>query len=374
MLFKEVIGQNHIKSQLIKSAQTKKISHTQMFLGNNGYGSLAMAIAYAQYINCEDKQENDSCGKCKSCIKYKSLAHPDLHFVFPIHKASSSSITSDTFIEQWREINTKQNSYFSLNNWLSKINAENAQGLIYASESNEIIRKISIKASEASYKVMIIWMPERMHNTTANKLLKILEEPPQNTLFLLVAEQTEKILPTIISRTQILKLSNIDTNELSNYFISNRSLESERALNLAMLSEGDLVKANEIFNATDIFKYNFKMFVELMRLGYARKVLDLMKWSDEIAKVGRERQKLFLEYASKIIRENFIININQKELVNLTNQEKEFSRKFYSFINESNVVQIYSELNKAYTDIENNAYGKLVFLDLCLKLVKLIRP
>ena len=374
MLFKEVIGQNHIKSQLIKSVQTQKISHTQMFLGNNGYGGLAMAIAYAQYINCENKQENDSCGKCKSCIKYNSLAHPDLHFVFPIHKTSSSSITSDTFIEQWREINAEKKSYFSLNNWLSKINAENAQGLIYASESNEIIRKISIKASEASYKVMIIWMPERMHNTTANKLLKILEEPPQNTLFLLVAEQTEKILPTIISRTQILKLSNIDTNELSNYFISNRSLESERALNLAMLSEGDLVKANEIFNATDIFKYNFKMFVELMRLGYARKVLDLMKWSDEIAKVGRERQKLFLEYASKIIRENFIININQKELVNLTNQEKEFSRKFYSFINESNVVQIYSELNKAYTDIENNAYGKLVFLDLCLKLVKLIRP
>jgi DNA polymerase-3 subunit delta' len=215
MKFSDIPGQKEIIQRLIGSVKSERVSHAQLFTGPEGCGNLALALAYAQYISCENKTPRDSCGTCKSCIKYEKLIHPDLHFVFPVirNKASTEPV-SDNYIEQWREF-VRKSPYFSLNRWLASIEVGNAQGLIFASEASEILRKLSLKAFESDFKIMIIWLPEKMHPASANKLLKLIEEPPEKTLFILVSDEPDKVIPTILSRCQLIKIPSFKNSDIS---------------------------------------------------------------------------------------------------------------------------------------------------------------
>lgn len=374
MQFKEVIGQQNIKDKLIHTVKENRVSHAQLFLGPEGSGNLALAIAYAQYLSCENKQENDSCGVCPSCLKYNKLVHPDLHFVYPV--ATSKSVkkdpVSDDYIEQWRET-IIENPYIIQNRWYEVIDVENKQGIISKNESYEILRKLNLKTFESEYKIMIIWLPEKMNAFAANKLLKFIEEPPEKTLFLLVSENSEQIIPTILSRTQLIKIPKIDNESMLGGLTDRFGLEPEKAKDIVHLANGNFFNAQSIIHTADEDNYNFNQFTNLMRLSYQRKVIDLINWVDEISRLGREKQKSFLIYSLRLIRENFMLNIKNKGMVHLTKKELEFSEKFSVFINQDNVYQLYEVLNKAHADIEMNAYNKIVFLDLALKVVKLIK-
>ncbi|MFA8435933.1 MAG: DNA polymerase III subunit delta' [Marinifilaceae bacterium] len=374
MQFKDIIGQEAVKQRLVQAVKENRVSHAQLFVGPNGVGKLALAIALAQYVSCLNKQGNDSCGVCSSCRKYQKLVHPDLHFVFPVVKGKSGSHpVSDNFIAAWRE-QILTNPYFDLNEWYHHIGVENAQGMIYSHESGEIIRKLSLKTYESEYKVMIIWLPEKMHASAANKLLKMIEEPPAKTLFLMVAEEPDKILKTIRSRTQVLKVPRIESNCLEEAIRKEYDLEPKQVGHIARLARGSFRQTRILIQSSAENKFNFDQFVQIMRLCYARKILDIMAWAEEMATIGRERQKSFLGYALRMVRENFILNLKKPEMVYLNPEEMGFSSKFSPFINEENVWAIADELSRAYGDVERNANGKIVFLDMSLRLVKLLRP
>lgn len=374
MLFKEVIGQNRIKTKLIQTVKEARISHTQLLSGDDGTGNLALAIAYAQYINCENKQEDDSCGTCHSCLKHKKLIHPDLHFVYPVNttKSIARDPVSDDFIGQWREIVLK-NPYFTAEQWYEYIGLENKQGLIGTKESQVVSRKLNLKSFESEYKIMIIWKPEKMNTTAANKLLKLIEEPPEKTIFLLVAESDDQILPTILSRAQFVKIPGIGDDEMKKAIGGKFNLEGEALSNIVHLAGGSYLKALEAIGSVDENKDYLDSFVSWMRLCYSRKVLDLINWVDNIHTLGREKQKSFIGFALRMIRENFIMNINYPDINYLTLSEKEFSDRFHPFINGTNILQITDELNKAYRHIEQNGYARIVFLDMSLKISGLIK-
>ena len=376
MLFKEIIGHTKIKEKLIHSVKNDRISHAQLILGPEGNGKLALAIAYAQYISCENKQENDSCNTCKSCRKYNKLIHPDLHFVFPV---IGSANVSDNFIHQWRSY-VLQTNFHSFNNWLNFIGTENKQASIYSAESQQIIRKLNLKSFESKYKIMLIWMPEKMNISASNKLLKMLEEPPAKTIFLLISENEEQIITTIRSRTQLIKIPKLSSEDILNILKKqNTTLDEESLINIAKTSNGNFIEAeNELNNINDSESesQNFELFSRFMRLAFAVKITEIVPLIDEISKLGREKQKNFLHYSLRLIRENFILNSAaeyKKEITYLTKKELEFSQKFNQFINNKNINQLYYEFNKAHQDIERNGYNKIIFLDLSLKTSRLLR-
>jgi len=375
MFFRDVIGQEEIKKRLIQTVRENRISHAQLFSGPEGSGSLALAIAYAQYISCEDKTEEDSCGECPSCNKYKKYIHPDLHFVFPVNtteKVKKDGPVSDDFIFKWREM-LLNNPYATLFQWYERIGIENKQGIINRNESAEIVRKLNLKSFESEHKVMIIWLPEKMHPTAANKLLKIIEEPLGSTIFLLITESPEQIIPTILSRTQILKIPGIDEGSLLEALKKQFQLPEEELKNAARLAEGSYNKAIEYIQRSDETELNFERFAKIMRMTYARDFTGIFDWVEEMASTGREKQKNFLIYALRLVRENYLMNIGNKGLIRLSEKEKEFSEKFCAFIQHKNAPQMAEEFNKACIHIEANAYDRIIFLDLALKLVKLIR-
>jgi len=374
MQFKEVIGHQDIKDKLLHTIKENRVSHAQLFLGGEGSGNLALALAYAQYISCENKQENDSCGVCSSCVKYNKLAHPDLHFVYPVStsKSVSKDPVSDDYISQWREA-ILENPYLNQNKWYQIMDVENKQGIISKNESYEILKKLNLKTFESEYKIMIIWLPEKMNAFAANKLLKLIEEPPAKTLFLLVSENSEQMLPTILSRTQLIKIPKVDRESMKNALCDRNGLSPENANDIVHLANGNYFQALNLIDSTEEDNFNFEQFTHLMRLAYQRKVIDVVTWVDEMARIGREKQKGFLAYAIRLIRENFMLNIENREIVYLTQKEMSFSSKFSQFINSENVSQLYEAFNRAYADIEMNAYNKIVFLDLGLKILKLIR-
>jgi len=374
MLFKEIIGQQEVKQRLIQSVQEDRIAHAQLLLGAEGCGNLALAVAYAQYINCNNRTTKDSCGICASCNKFQKLIHPDLHFVFPV--ATTKSIikdpVSDDFIVQWREI-LLESPYFSLFQWYEQIEVENKQGIISKNESQEIIRKLNLKTFEAEYKIVIVWMPERMNIVAANKLLKMLEEPPPKTVFLLVSESTGMMLQTILSRVQLIKVPKIKNEDLKEYLSQKFTYTEQQIMDAVRLSDGNLISALRVLQDNEENAGNLDKFVSLMRLCWTKDVLGLLQWCESMTGIGRERQKSFLGYTLRMIRENFILNCQVPELALLTLKESDFSSKFFPFINQDNVYQMVEELNKAQYHIESNGNDKIIFLDTALKLIKLIK-
>ena len=372
MFFRDIIGQEEIKQRLIQNVQENKIAHAQLFCGGEGVGKLPLAIAYARYISCLNPSNEDACGKCPNCIKFNHLAHPDLHFIFPVvKKKSTKDVVSDDYIAEWRELIAKT-PYFNLHTWLEEMGAENQQAQIYVKESNEIIRKLSLKSSQGGYKIIIIWLPEKMNQECSNKLLKLLEEPAEQTVFLLVSEEPDMLLTTIQSRTQRINIKGIEEKDLKGALMNIHGLQEQDATDIAHRSEGNFLKAIESISLNEENKLFFDLFVALMRLSYQRKIKEMKVWSENVAAMGRERQKHFLSYCQRMIRENFIYNFHNRSITYLGSEEEAFSTRFAPFINERNVMEIMSELNEAQRHIEQNVNAKMVFFDFSLKMIVLL--
>jgi DNA polymerase-3 subunit delta' len=374
MKFSDIPGQNDIIGKLISSVKLERVSHAQLFTGPEGCGSLAIALAYAQYVSCENRSQRDSCGTCKSCVKYEKMIHPDLHFVFPvIRDKKTSEPVSDNYIEQWREF-VRHSPFFGLNKWLDSIEVGNAQGLIFASEASEILKKLSLKAFESDFKIMVIWLPEKMHLSTANKLLKLIEEPPEKTLFLLVSEEPDKVVPTILSRCQLMKIPSFKTGDIADYLIERFHIHKAKADDISKVANGNIIKAIELCEPEDSSLLNLERFRNLMRFAWKRDVVSIINWSEEIASIGREPQKSFLSFSLRLVRENLMLTLDQKQnsLVYMTGEEAEFSSKFHPYINQENIYPFTNELNIAYSHIEANGNAKIIFLDLALKITRLI--
>ena len=375
MNFSQVPGQKEIIEKLIRSVHEERVSHAQLFAGPEGCGSMALALAYAKFISCENRTENDSCGICKSCVKYEKIIHPDLHFVFPVIKGKKATDpVSDNYIEEWREFVNKS-PFFTLNNWLDSIEVGNAQGMIFASEASEIIKKLSLKSFESDFKIMIIWLPEKMHQATANKLLKMIEEPPEKTLFLLVSEEPDKVIPTILSRCQLVKIPKFNSRDIENYLKQRFNVPEEKAKDIARVSVGNVNRAIELCENEDSSLANLESFKSLMRFAWKRDIISIITWSEELAAKGREAQKNFISFSLRILRENLMLSLDQKKngLVFLAGEEAAFSKNFHPFINQNNIYPISDEFNLVYSHIEANGNAKIIFLDLALKVTRLIR-
>jgi DNA polymerase-3 subunit delta' len=347
-------------------------------------GKLALAVAYGQYICCKNRTEHDACGVCPSCVKYSKLAHPDLHLVFPIIKpANKESLVCDDFVNEFRELFI-EDPYMSAQDWFNKISKDPKQGVIYSNESQEIIRKLSLKTYESEYKVMIIWLPEKMHVTCANKLLKILEEPSDKTVFLLVSDQPETIITTILSRTQHVIIPALESEDIVSALTSGTKVKISPtdALNIARIAKGSYKKAKNLLLESDEHKENYDKFTQIMRdawkvgnrKNYAA-LKSLKQWSDDMSQqtVGRERQKSFLVYAQHMLRENFILNLQQPELNYLDQTEADFSKNFSPFIHAGNVEDLMAEFALAQRHIEQNVNARMVFFDLMLKIIVLLK-
>lgn len=372
MFFNDIIGQFEIKHRLVRSVKEERVSHAQMFTGPEGTGKLALALAYAQYISCRNRGENDSCGTCPSCHKYQKLAHPDLHFVFPIFNPPKKKPVCDDYLKQWRE-KVLANPYFDLSDWLKFINAGNAQGEIYERESEIILRKLSLKSFESEFKVMVVWLPEKMHPACANKLLKIIEEPPSKTLFLLISEDEEAVLSTIRSRTQLNYVPFIDPDSLRGALQQNEVISAEKIDEAVKLSGGSYIKALSYLEPGEDELYFFTKFQEMMRYAFKREVMQLIYWAEEMAAIGRDRQKAFFSHALHLIREYFVMNLKNRDLNYLRADEREWGSKFAPYINERNILQFTEEFELGIKHISANGNPRIIFLDTALKMVLLIK-
>jgi DNA polymerase-3 subunit delta' len=375
MYFKDIPGQKEIKESLIRTVREGRISHAQLFYGPQGSGKLALTLAYAQYISCTDQKEDDSCGKCLSCVKYAKLAHPDLHFVFPATSASATKgdeTPVEKALEKWREI-VIENPFFDQYQWYDRIGIENKQGLIGVKESIEIIRKLNLKSYESDFKILIMWLPERMNSTAANKLLKMVEEPPPGTVFLLVSETPEEVLPTILSRTQLIKIPRLSNEDVREALKARLDATDEMIEDAVVLANGNFNKALNSLTEDGQNRGNFDQLVSFMRICYAYSMTDLTEWVDEMAKNGREKQKMFLAYGLRIVRENFLINTGHTQISHMAKYEQEWSVRFSRFINGKNIVDIYEELNLAYNHISANVNAKIVLLDAGLKIGRMLQ-
>lgn len=369
MQFKDIVGQQAVKDHLIKMVQDQRISHAQLFLSPEGSGSLAMAVAFAQYICCENKQENDSCGVCSSCNKYQKLIHPDLHFSYPFF-AKSSSENALTYIEDWRKA-FLQHPYLSLDEWRNHVGADNKQANINIAECHSIIQKLSLKPFESEYKILIMWLPEYL-DKEGNALLKIIEEPPHKTLFLLVAQNQDQILNTILSRTQIVKIPKQRNEDVARYLVDKLQVSEAKAEQIAYLSNGNIQHAVN-FSQSEENDFHETM-ANWLRSCYSNKgPIFIGLAEDNLAKLGRENQKNLLRYGINLMRECILFLSGTPGLVHLPEKELEFISNFSKVLDVGKAEAIANEFEKAHYHIERNANPKILFLDLSLSLVKIIK-
>ena len=353
-----MIGQQQAQQRLMQLANEQRLPHALMLCGPQGSGKLALAVAFAMEL-----------------LKSKTAEHPDLHFTYPTIKLPSMSSdhkpVSVDFAREWYEL-IRHGLYFSMDDWMQAMGGENQQAIITAGESDELVHKLSLKSSQGGYKVSVIWLPERMNIECANKLLKLIEEPPQQTVFLMVCQEPDKLLETIRSRVQRIDVKKIDDESIKQALMERRGLSEETALRVARRANGNWLKALEEIETGSEKEQFLDMFKMLMRLAYARKINDLKRWSENMAGMGREKQKRFLEYFMQLIRENFMYNFRQEELCYMTQDEEEFATKFARYINEANVIPISEMANRALRDIGQNANAKIVFFDFALQMIMLL--
>ena len=373
MLFAEIPGNTAIKQNLIKVVANNRVAHAQLFLGNSGSAKLSLALAFAQYLNCEKRKETDSCNICHSCLMYNSLSHPDLHIIFPVLKINNiKNPLSDNFISQWREI-VLENPYLSLTQWYQHLGAENKQGVIYKYEAEQLQKKVTLKNYESAFRVILIWMPEKMNHVTANKLLKLIEEPPKGTFFFMVTEDFEKLLPTITSRMQMVKTKPFKTENITNYLEQKKGILAEKSLQIARLANGNLNTALQLSQKEIKEGTHLKEFQSWMQICYKANLKELAKWTDEIAKNGRENQKEFLQYSLKLIRDCLLVNTLNESLLKTDKEETIFVRNFAPFIHGENSVSIFEKIEKAIKNIERNANPKILFYELSLQMMRLLK-
>jgi len=375
MQFKDVIGQSAVKQRLIQSVRENHVSHAQLFLGPAGSGKLPLALAYAQYILCPNRTETDSCGVCPTCQKMQKLVHPDLHFVVPTAttKKIKSNPESDLFMEEWREYVIQNQGYVDTSSWYSFLDVENKQGYMSVRDAASLLRKLSMKAYEGEYKIAIIWMAEKMRVDTANKLLKLLEEPPEKTVFLLIAEDAEELLATIKSRTALVKIPALDTASIEMALQQRFGCDPQQAHDAAMISEGNWLVASQSFKDFEDHTFFFTTFQQWMRLCFRAAYSELIDFSSNIKTLGREKQKELLDYGLRIIRNSLLFNNNLAELVMLPDEEKTFNSKFAPFVNPANLAQIAELFDEAIRHIERNGNAQIVFTDVSFKMIGLLK-
>jgi DNA polymerase III subunit delta' len=373
MLFSHIPGLDDTKRTLINSVKNAHIAHAQLFHGREGSANLALALAYATYINCENKGEDDSCGECPSCYKFNKLIHPDLHFVFPISttKEVTKDALSNLFMKHWRNI-VIANPYLNLSNWGDEIGSENKQLNISVDESRNILKSLALKSFEAEYKILILWLPEMMNASSANAILKVLEEPPSKTIFLLVTNNSEKIITTILSRIQLIKIRSFTDEEVKSHLTGKFSLDEKRAGQLAYLAEGNMNEAVRLKD--EIQEDNHQLFRDWMRSCYKKNnITEIVAWSESFQKIGREAQKHLLQYGLNTIRETFLFRHTGTEIVRLQEDELKFVEGFSKVLNDLKIEQVSRQLNEAYYHIERNANPKILFLDLSLNISSLMK-
>ena len=373
VFFKDVIGQRGVIEQLRRSVDENRLAHALLITGPRGNGKLAIAIALANYLLC-GKGQGDACGACPACVKLGKFIHSDLHFVFPVKKRKSGSDNpvSDDYIAEWRAMLSKS-AYFSYDEWLEKLDLDNQQPMIYERESGEIMHKLSMQAREGGWKVVIIWLPEKMKEVGSNKLLKIIEEPPKDTLFLLVSEEPDKIIATIQSRTQRVEVPRIAQEDMEKALQARMGLTFEDAKMIAQQSAGNWEQAEELLSLSEEKQRYLELFMQLMRVAYARNIREMKAWSEQVAALGRERQKRLLDYCQRMVRENFIMNFKEDSMNYMSRPERDFSVRFSPFVNERNIFGIMEELSEAQRHIEQNVNAKMVFFDMSLRMIVWIK-
>ena len=374
MTFDTLIGLDHIKSHLKNSADHGRIAHAQLFAGANGSGTLTTAIAYARYILCQNAKDTQSCE-----LKFDALSHPDLHFVYPVTttKEIKSKPISDNFMKEWRFF-LNESPYASLYDWLQQIGSDNKQGLISVDEAANIVKKLSLKSYEGGYKVMIIWMADRMNNASANKLLKLIEEPPAQTIFILITENEDQILQTIASRCQILQFPKLGAGAISNNLIKNQGIASAEAEKIAHRAQGDYQRALQLINENEQEKQFEAWFITWVRAAFRAKgnkaiINNLIGWSEDIASHNRETQKQFLNYCSDFFRQALLLNYSAPDLVFLAPTTENFKlENFAPFVHGNNIEGIFKALEEAQYHVERNGSGKMIFTDLSIKLTRFL--
>jgi len=374
MLFKEIPGLDDIKQTLIQSVHTGYIHHAQLFFGNEGSGNLALAWAYATYINCEDRQPGDACGVCPACSKMGKLAHPDLHQILPVAatKKIAKDPLSEHFLSEWR-LFLKENPYASLTDWLNYIGTENRQPHISAEESRQIIQRLSLKPYEADYKILLMWLPELLNVTSANALLKILEEPPPKTLFLLVSHDPARLLTTILSRTQLVRIRSFTDQEIAQVLVARYQTEPARASQIAHLADGNLNEALRLNG--EVKNDQHQLFRDWMRLCFQaeRRLTEVVKNADKLAAMPREAQKNILQYGINMIRESLVYTYQEPRLIRLEGEEMTFVQGFAKVMTEEKAERFYTYFNDAVMHLERNANPRIVFLDTSLQVAGSIK-
>ena len=375
MQFKQVIGQTYLKQRLIQSVRENHVPHAQLFLGPSGSGKLPLALAYAQYILCPNRTETDSCGVCPTCQKMQKLVHPDLHFVIPTNttKSIKSNPESDLFMEEWREFVLKNEGYFNDTDWYAFLDIENKQGYMSVRDAASLLHKLNMKAYEGDYKIAIIWMAEKMRVETANKLLKLLEEPPEKTVFLLITEDQDQLLATIRSRTALVKIPALDADSIGMALQQRFGCDPQQARDAAMISEGNWLTACRSFKDFEDHKFFFATFQQWMRLCFRAAYSEIIDFSANVKGIGRERQKELLEYGLRIIRNSMLFNNNLAEIVMLPDDEKTFNTNFAPFVKPANLGQIVELFEEAIRHIERNGNAQLIFTDVSFKMIVLLK-
>lgn len=380
MKFNEVIGQEEAKNQLLQLVHENRIPHAMMLCGPNGCGKMALALAFACYLLGERNEQGHSTLSSEAAITnaeamLKNWQHPDLHFTYPIIRPAGTSsdhkMISDDFGKEWRQLLT-DSVYFSIDQWLDRMKATTQQAQIFEAESDNLTRKLSLKSSQGGYKVCVIWLPERMNPVCANKLLKLLEEPPLQTVFVMVCEEPEKLLETIRSRVQRIDIGRLKTQAIAHALIEKRGIEPNTAQHIARTANGNWLAALQTLDANNENTLFFEMFKRFMRLAYMRNIKELKKWAETVAAYGREKQRRMLTYFSRMIRENFMFNFHCPELNYMTIEEEDFAKNFARFINEANVIETEELLATARKDIAQNANAKIVFFNMSLKMIVLL--
>ena len=377
MKFSDVIGQDEVKQRLRQMVAEERVPHALMFCGPQGSGKMALALAFASYLLCGNRADGDSCGGCQQCLMAERLSHPDLHFSYPVIRPSGTGsehkMSSEDFAAEWREM-LLQGPYFTMDKWLAAMGAANQQALMGVGESDLLLKRLSLKSSQGGYKVVVMWLPERMNGECANKILKLLEEPPQQTVFVMVCEEPGRLLDTIHSRAQRIDIRRIDDGAIERALVERRGIDAEAARRLARAAGGSWLAALDELDADSEKRQFLDMFISLMRLAYMRKIKDLRKWSDTAAALGREKQRRMLAYFLRLVRENFMYNFHNPQLCYMTRDEENFARNFAPYINEANVLEMSALMNTAIRDIGQNANAKIVFFDMATNIiVSLIR-
>jgi len=375
MYFKDVIGQDELKKQLTVTASKGIVPHARLFHGEEGTGAFQLALAYARYLNCTDRSGDDSCGRCHTCLQYNELAHPDLHFVFPMIKKAKKEVCDD-YLPEWRAFlkgKIAQKTYFTIDTWIANLDAENKQAIIYSAESDKIMHKMNLRIYEAAYRILFIWASDRMHETCANKLLKIIEEPPANTAILMITDHPERTLETIVSRSQLVHVGPIQTELIAAVLKNQWGISADDARAIAHLSGGNYFKALGYLSVEHEDVFFLQQFKIIMRNGWTRNVMAMKAFADEMASLGRERQKNFLAFCQRQIRENFVYCLREPDLNYLSREEADFAKNFSPYVNERNIVDMIDELALAEMHIAQNVNSKMVFFDLSMRITVLVK-